>query len=183
MMLANILLGFLSYGPQTGYDLKKTLDTSTAFFWHAELAQIYPTLKHLLEDGLIKSELETQDSRPDKRIYSITPAGRAALRKWLAEPLDDLPAKKDPVLLQLFFSGALDKPTLLEQLRRQLAIHRAQLERYQAETKDTIQDQVTQSGLECEGVMWELVREYGVGHERHYVQWLKHAIDVVEEQL
>ncbi len=183
MLLANILLGFLSYGPMTGYDLKKTLDASTAFFWHAELAQIYPTLKRLVEAGLIQFEVEAQDSRPDKRIYSITTAGRAALREWLVEPLDSLPAKKDSVLLQLFFSGALDKATLLEQLRRQLAVHRVQLEQYQTETKDTVQDQVIQGGLEREGVMWELVREYGVGHERHYVQWLEHAIEVVEKRL
>jgi DNA-binding PadR family transcriptional regulator len=183
MLLANALLGFLSYGPQTGYDLKKVLDTSTAYFWHAELAQIYPTLKRLVETGLVVYEIEAADNKQDKRIYSITAAGRAAVAEWLMQPLDQLPLKKDSALLQLFFSGTLARDTVLAQLKRQLAVHRAQLTRYETDTQAIVQDNIAHSGLQREGVMWQLVLEYGIGHERHYVEWLEHAIAIVEKEL
>jgi hypothetical protein len=37
----------------TGYQLKKQMDQSTQFFWHAALSQIYPTLKRMEEQGLL----------------------------------------------------------------------------------------------------------------------------------
>lgn len=147
------------------------------------LAQIYPTLKQLEANGWVTSALLQQGGRPDKRLYAITPQGQAALRTWLNEPLDQLPLKKDAVLLKLFFSGSLDKGTLLEQLRRQLALHKAQWERYQTETKACIQESVARSGLQREGVLWELVRDYGAGHEQHYIRWLEQAIQTVEASL
>lgn len=47
MSLKHALLGFLNYGPHTGYELKKVFDISVAHFWNAELSQIYPSLKAL----------------------------------------------------------------------------------------------------------------------------------------
>jgi len=49
MSLKHTLLGFLAYGAMTGYDLKKNMDSSTQFFWHAGLSQIYPALKRVLD--------------------------------------------------------------------------------------------------------------------------------------
>ena len=46
-MLKYVLLGFLNYAPQTGYELKQAIDKSTSFFWHAKQSQIYTTLKGL----------------------------------------------------------------------------------------------------------------------------------------
>ena len=69
MSLKHTLLGFLNYAPMTGYDLKKHIDNSTQFFWHAKLGQIYPTLKRLDEDGLTESEIMPQEGKPDKKFY------------------------------------------------------------------------------------------------------------------
>ena len=77
MSLEFSLLGFLQYHPMTGYDLKKVLDESTQFFWHAELSQIYPELKRLEQKGWITSASYPQEGKPDKKVYSITPVGKA----------------------------------------------------------------------------------------------------------
>ena len=183
MSLKHTLLGFLSYGPQTGYDLKKIMDNSTQFFWHAKLSQIYPTLKRLAEEGLVKATVIPQEGKPDKKVYFITEAGRGALMDWLAEPLDELPPTKDPALLKLFFSGALDKEALLAQLRRQLALHRTQLIHYQQETAAYIEQTIAETGLTHEGVLWELARQFGEEYERAYIRWLEQAIEAVEQKL
>ena len=183
MSLLYTLLGFLSYGPLTGYDLKKYMDDSTQFFWHAKLSQIYPTLKRLAEEELVEAVVVPQEGRPDKKVYFITEAGRAALLDWLAEPLNELWPKKEPALLKLFFSGALDKETVLAQLRCQLALHHAQLAHYQKETAAYIEQVIAETGLSREGVMWELARQFGEEYERTWIRWLEQAITTVGQEL
>ncbi|MBI4675875.1 MAG: PadR family transcriptional regulator [Chloroflexi bacterium] len=183
MALKYALLGFIRYAPMTGYDLKKYMELSTRYFWTAELAQIYPTLKQLEDAGWIESEIEPQVGKPDKKIYTITKAGKKAQQEWLKQPLDFLPTVKEPVLLQLFFSGVLDKETILAQLRLQLQVHRDQVKVHQTEIKDAIQEITLFTKLQRDGVMWELVREFGEGYEKQYVKWLEHAIKIVEEKL
>ncbi|MGE5576976.1 MAG: PadR family transcriptional regulator, partial [Syntrophothermus sp.] len=63
MSLPYAILGFLSYRPMTGYDLGNFFKQSVAHFWHAELSQIYRELGKLEEKGLVKSEIQPQESR------------------------------------------------------------------------------------------------------------------------
>ena len=180
MSLRFALLGFLDLDAMTGYEIKKNLDRSTQFFWRAGLNQIYPSLQKLEADGMVTSRIEPQEGRPDRRTYEITPEGRSALRSWLAEPLTSLPPSRNPGLLKIFFSGSLEDSDVVAQLRAQLALHHEQLERYRGETRQVIEAIVEETGLERQGMMWELVRELGEAHERTYVEWLEGAIEKVE---
>jgi PadR family transcriptional regulator AphA len=183
MSLRNTLLGFLYLGPMTGYELKKYMDNSTQLFWYAALSQIYPALKKLESEGMIRSELQPQEGKPDKRIYTITEAGRTAWLAWLAEPVEELPAKKQPDLLKLFFSGVLDKETILDHLHRQLDLHRAQLVHYERETKAYVAQIIAETGLAREGMMWEQVRQFGEASERASIRWLEETIETIEKEL
>ena len=180
MSLSFALLGVLNLGPMTGYELKKNLDRSTEFFWHAGLNQIYPTLKTLEEQGLVTARVEPQEGKPDKRIYTLTEDGQAALLDWLAEPVRALPPTRNVALLKLFFAGFLDREFILRHLRNLLALHQTQLRRYQEETRAVIAEVVATTGLRREGMMWELVRQLGAAHEQTYVDWLEEAIQRVE---
>ena len=51
-----VVLGLLSHGPRSGYDIKTVVDRSTRFFWAASYGQIYPELRRLEEEGLIEGE-------------------------------------------------------------------------------------------------------------------------------
>ena len=44
MSLTYGILGFLSYGSMTGYDLAKAFSCSVNFFWNAQTSQIYREL-------------------------------------------------------------------------------------------------------------------------------------------
>ncbi|PKN88402.1 MAG: hypothetical protein CVU46_01150 [Chloroflexi bacterium HGW-Chloroflexi-8] len=183
MTLQYALLGFLNYGPMTGYDLKKLLDTSTQMFWHAELSQIYPQLKKMEKDGLLTVICEPQAGKPDKKIYNITNQGRAVLLQWLSEPLDEVLPDKDPVLLHLFFAGALNKQVILSQLRLQLELRRAYLSRVEVEVAGFIQDTIRVTGQKREGIFWELIRRFGAEQTRTSIAWLEEAIQLVESEL
>lgn len=183
MSLKYTLLGFLSFGPMTGYELKKQMDQSTQLFWHAALSQIYPTLKRLEEQGLVTFDVEPQSGKPDKKIYTLSEAGQEDFMTWLSKPVDKLSPRKVPVLLKLFFSGVLDKETVLTQLRHQQALHRVQLAYYEQEIKPYIEQMVEVTGMVREGVMWELTRQLGEENERTYLRWLEQAIETVEEKL
>ena len=183
MSLKYTLLGFLNYGPMTGYDLKKHIDNSTQFFWHARLSQIYPTLKRLEEDEWAETTVVPQEGKPDKKYYTITDKGRTALREWLEEFPNRIAPNKEPELLRFFFAGSLEKESILTHLHHQLALRRAQLHKYRTETADYIKDTIADTGLEREGFMWELTRQFGEQYEHMYITWLEQAIQTTEDKL
>ena len=182
-MLKYALLGFLKYESKTGYDLKQTMDKSTGHFWHAKQSQIYTTLKKLEEGGLLISHPEPQERRPDRRVYKITGSGEKALQEWLLQPVTKLDTAKELLLLKLFFSGTLEKETILTQLRLLRNLHERQAELYKTETPDFIQEITAfQPELKQDAHLWEATRRFGELHEKMYIGWLVETIAMVEEQ-
>lgn len=135
MSLPHILLGLLRE-PASGYDLKDAFEREIRHFWSAELSQIYPTLKRMERKGWLTSRTEPSDRGPDRRVYSIAPAGREELRGWLAsEPR--VGAERFEYLAQLAFMDELDDDDATREfmvaLRARLASWRAELEAIEAE--------------------------------------------------
>lgn len=106
MSLDNILLGLLQE-PASGYDVKAMFEEQAQHFWHAELSQIYPTLKRLESRGLLESRSERSDRGPDRRVYRITDEGRGELRRWLREG-PSIGRDRLEYVAQIFFLGELD---------------------------------------------------------------------------
>ena len=112
MSLDYAILGFLSYHPSSGYDLKRIFDTSVRHFWPADQSQIYRTLSRLMKLGWVEMEKIEQEDRPDRKVYDITPAGRQELLRWLAGP-PPLSGPRSAPLIQVFFSGQLSDAEVL----------------------------------------------------------------------
>jgi PadR family transcriptional regulator, regulatory protein AphA len=113
------LLGLLTLGPMSGYDLKQLSSWSIGHFWREGYGQIYPALKNMTAAGLIRCKTETTPGRPDRHVYSLTPAGRKELNHWLGRPVgNDVP--RSELLLKLFFGGL----TPLDISREHIAEHR-----------------------------------------------------------
>src|SRR5262245_18170539 len=100
------VLGQLDEGPSSGYEVKARLEAGAAHFWHASYSQVYAELRRLEGLGLVSEERVVQDGRPNKRVYTITEAGREALRGWLGEPWG-LAHLRDESLVKLTLSGPL----------------------------------------------------------------------------
>jgi len=115
------VLGLLSRGPMSGYDLRKRVERSVGYFWAPAKTQIYTVLPRLVDAGLATRREVAQSGRPDKQVYRITRAGRAALRAWLNRgPIEPVP-DRNPMLLKLFFGDAGDRDALAEQVRERRA--------------------------------------------------------------
>ncbi len=119
MALRYAILGLLNYQDMTGYDLKKLFDDSIKNFWFASISQIYRELNTLQSEGYLISVIQPQSDKPDKRIYSITTAGKTAFKKWIAHFPDKLSKeKRDEFCLRLFFGSNLSKAELIKQFKR-----------------------------------------------------------------
>lgn len=87
MSLRNALLAILAVEPMTGYDLSKQFRQSVSHVWNAPDSQIYPELRRMEAESLLTSQEVAWGTRGKKREYSISDAGRAALREWMSESI------------------------------------------------------------------------------------------------
>jgi PadR family transcriptional regulator, regulatory protein AphA len=100
------ILGYLSWQPFSGYDLKKMIAESELFYWSGNNNQIYNTLIQLHRAGLVEQQIEYQENLPPRKIYSITEAGREELRKQMRSS-PELPELHHHFLIQLAWTEEL----------------------------------------------------------------------------
>jgi DNA-binding PadR family transcriptional regulator len=117
---AYVVLGMVGLGSQSGYEIKQRVEQSIRFFWTISPVQIYPSLRRLERAGYITGRADPRGRR-QRRVYEITPAGRAALRDWLRRASPMPFELRDLGLVKLFFAGALEPGEagdLLDAIRR-----------------------------------------------------------------
>jgi DNA-binding PadR family transcriptional regulator len=114
-------LALLASGPAHGYELKQALEQRFgAALPPLNAGQVYTTLARLERDGLVRGNDVPDDTR-QKRIYALTPAGRAALEEW-AELPTAATRLRDEFFMKLVLaglSGVADPRTLIERQRRE----------------------------------------------------------------
>ena len=179
------ILGMLArWGPMTGYDLKRWFDQGVGQIWPAAYGQIYKELNRLQELGWAQMEREEQESRPDRKVYRITPAGREALAAWLGERAEP-PQWRDELLLKLIFGAFAAPGTLAETLHAAIADHEQRLRRYQEELRthgDPTQPEIWQQPLSPENPTDPyigLTARLGVAFEEMYLRWLHETCELL----
>ena len=158
--VAPVILGFLSFGPRSGYEIKAAVDRSTRFFWAASYGQIYPELRRLEEAGLVSGASSPSGGR-QRTVYQLTDAGAEALRAWLREPGAGYELR-DRGLLKLFFADNLSDAETLDLLRSL----RAEREQILARLRE-----VDASIPEGDRGMRGVVLEYGLELHTWIVDW------------
>ena len=99
------ILGILMHGPSSGYEIAKFCREVLNSFWSESYGQIYPRLKQLEDQGLVKKK-DDPESKRKKAIYSITAKGRKAVSRWAATPSQPQPVRNE-MLLKVFFGADL----------------------------------------------------------------------------
>jgi len=178
MTLEYAILGFLNYHPYTGYDLKKIFDNSVRHFWPADQSQIYRTLTHLTEQGFAEMEKVPQQDRPDRKVYTITAAGRAAFLNWLSNPPELEEARSGP-LVQVFFAGMLSDSEVLAKFEGFAAIMRALLERYE-KVPGMIEPYQQEIESPRQHFFWMLTLENGVRGMHANLEWAESVIERIK---
>jgi len=105
-----LILGLLSEGPLSGYDIARTTKLRFRFFWSESYGQIYPELRRLAEEGLI-GEGNAEGSR-GRKTWILTEAGSLALKSWLEEDKEVSDIARFETLLKAYFSFAASPGTL-----------------------------------------------------------------------
>jgi len=92
-----------------GYDLQRHYtDGALGTIIRLEPGMLYHHLKKLDRYGLITTEIIPQPDRPDRRIHTLTEAGRERLERWLRAPVRVTREIRLDFLLKLFFARRLD---------------------------------------------------------------------------
>jgi PadR family transcriptional regulator, regulatory protein AphA len=108
------LLGLLGIKPWTAYEIVTQIKRGMHFFWPRSDAHLYAELKRLVERGHATAQVVDGRKKQVTR-YTITPAGRAALKEWFrSEPA--APVVEVEGFLRLFLGDQATKDDLRESL-------------------------------------------------------------------
>lgn len=106
-MQENILLGFLLDGPQTGYQIRKSMESKTDLFFNTSPGSINPAFKKLSQNGMATAEECVENGRR-KKIYTITDKGRDHFYHWMNSKVERMKIKRE-ILLRIFFFSKISE--------------------------------------------------------------------------
>jgi DNA-binding PadR family transcriptional regulator len=170
---AHAALVLLAFGPASGYELKQRADNTLRFFFASPaMSQIYAELDRLTAAGLVADHRERRGGARETRVFSLTPAGRTELRRWLAA--DPLPTTvfKSHLALRLVV-GYLADP---DRLRADITTER---DRVRAETEALEKVAASLDPTDAELGWARLVADWGL----HYFADTVEQLDRLAAQL
>lgn len=180
MSLPHALLGLLKYMPNTGYTIKTAFESSINFFWDVSLPQIYRTLNSMEDRGWLQSNIEQQESKPNKKIYHVTPEGDREFQQWLAQKPEVINAK-DELLVKLFFGNFMDREVLISHIeeRRNNALQ------FFNDIKDIIKPAVNHyvhaADAPQDTPFWLLTMDFGKRRAQMIVEWCDSALEFLKK--
>lgn len=167
----NALLGLLSLGPMSGYDIRQLIQRSIGHFWSESYGQIYPGLKRLAAAGLVEKKTERKKGSPDRHVYSLTADGRERLRRWLKLPVEEA-VPRNELLLKLFFGGQVSPSVSREHVQAYLESHESKLRAYGAIAKTLRKEETNDPQLP----FWLMTLSMGRHNSAAMVKWCKETM-------
>ncbi len=177
MAIAHAILVSLVNTPASGYELAKQFEASVGFFWKATYQQIYRELTKLEDLGSISAQVIAQETRPDKKLYSVTELGKQQLIEWMNVECE--PAViKDDLLVKIFAGYLIPEQKLIEELEHHRQIHAQKLKAYQ-----DIEQQCfpTPQTLPHQQKFQYLTLRKGIGYETDWITWCEEAIELLKQ--
>lgn len=159
------ILGMLSIGPMSGYDIRQVMQKNTSLFWAESDGQLYPALNKLTALGYISQKIDKNAIR-EKKVYQITKQGKAILKKWLAETPETHIVRSE-LMLKLFLGANLDPKINIEHIR----IHQYQTKAVLAELLES------KASFEKNHVdsphfpYWQMTMDFGIRLAKLKIQW------------
>lgn len=175
MALDHALLVSLLEKPSSGYELARRFDRSIGYFWHATHQQIYKVLARMDEAGWIVGEVQAGDVAPDRKLYSVSPAGRAELSRWMAEPTDP-EGVRDTLMVKLRGAAFGDAHTLIPELEHHRAVHANRLTAY-----CVIEARDFKGTLDPQRALQHQVLKSGIRFEQGWLEWSEEALGLLRD--
>ncbi|MFI6565209.1 PadR family transcriptional regulator [Streptomyces sp. NPDC050534] len=113
MPLQHAVLALLKQRPSHGYELKAQFEETIGPQWGGlNIGHLYQILERLVRDGYVTRSQVAQADRPDKNLYTLTPAGDAEMRTWATTAWVRTGGFRDEVFLKLLGAAALGTDAL-----------------------------------------------------------------------
>jgi DNA-binding PadR family transcriptional regulator len=166
------LLGMLSMCPGSGYDIKKLVHASIGYFWSESYGRIYPLLKQLAKEGLIRPERAQGKSGRARQSYAITGKGMEVLRQWL-EKSPRVEPNRSELLLKLFFSGLVPA-----EVSSAHVLERKQVEERNLASYDRVEESLRKKHARDPALSyWLATVSYGRHRSRALVAWCNETLE------
>jgi PadR family transcriptional regulator AphA len=178
MPLEHAILAFIEFEPMSGYDLKKFFDVSVAHFWSATQSHIYKSLEGLEKKGWAEAHTVQQDGKPNRKVYQITDAGRAELRRWLVTPLPMEPVR-EASLIQIFFSHFSTNEEITALFETRMKETREQLNTLRTVAQAAIDENAKRVGVERARQLWQITLDYGISYYEFELAWQEKTLNIV----
>ncbi|HPJ22652.1 MAG TPA: helix-turn-helix transcriptional regulator [Clostridia bacterium] len=168
MSLKHTILGFLSWRPLTGYELKKYFTETEFIPWSGNNNQIYKTLVELDKEGLVTKEVIQQENYPARKVYHITEAGKSELNDW-AKSKPDVPQTKSTFLIQLAWSDGLEKA----EIERMIDLYQYEIEMQLAMCNERLKRKTVfpEKNPRAE-FFWEMLWQNRISSYQNELNWL-----------
>ncbi|MEV6652534.1 PadR family transcriptional regulator [Streptomyces sp. NPDC051219] len=182
MALRNAILAALLEGEASGYDLAKGFDASVANFWTSTPQQIYRELEKMEGQGLVSARVIAQERRPNKRLFSLTEAGRAELHGYTTQRPKPI-AIRDELLVQVQSLEAGDAEAVRRAVRNKQEVAETKFKRY-----ERLRDRLLAGSTETDflatadrvGPYLTLAR--GIAFEQENIRWCEFVLDVLDRR-
>ena len=179
MSLKFAVLAALLEGEASGYELAKRFDAGVANFWSATPQQLYRELDRLDGEGLVTARVVEQERRPNKRMFSMTEAGRAALRDFIAAPTRP-DAVRGELLVKVQAVDAGDVGAVVAAIEERMQWSRAKLARYDRLRARMLAGRDEDEYLrDVERVGPYLTLMRGRGHEQENLRWSEDVLAIL----
>jgi DNA-binding PadR family transcriptional regulator len=171
------VLGLLTLGERSGYELDALARRTIGYFWHPAKSKIYAVLPRLVERGLASAEPVTQDGRPDKVTYCITASGERALHAWLRSGDMEVAPGRHGLLLKLFFGRLVEAHVV----REHVEAHRRRAEAYLAEL-EAIEATIDLEESDADFFPY-LTLLHGLDDARSTIAWAEQVLQLLDDRL
>lgn len=165
------ILGMLSIGPMSGYDIKKHVEEGISNFWTESYGQIYPVLKGLVAEKLVTKAVEKGRGKPDRHVYALTEMGREELREWLTEGVTPKVGRNE-LLLKIFFGAEMSVEANAAHVEQYRELQRGLLEKYKAIEKNIKAEYADNSNAP----FWLLTVRHGQQVSQALLDWCDEAL-------
>jgi DNA-binding PadR family transcriptional regulator len=183
MALRNAVMAALLKGEASGYDLAKAFDATVANFWMSTPQQLYRELERMEAEGFVTARVVEQKRRPNKRLFSLTEAGRKAVHAYTAEPLGKPAVVRDELLVKVQCVDVGDMEAVRTAIAERMEWATAKLagyERLRQRLLDGRSEEAYFAEAERIGPYLTLLR--GMSFERENLEWGDMALRRLEQR-
>jgi len=165
-----MILGSLMESPVHGYDLKKRVFRKVFSDFGINDGQLYPLLKKLEQEGLIRKEIVPREGAPSRHKYFITDAGREQFAAWIqSDEGEERSMRYDFMRKDEFFSRCnyirhMDKNRAVAKMQRQIGMIESTLEDFRVARERMFEKNVDPYRIK--------LLEYGIKHQEARLEWL-----------